>query len=50
MAGQEILDLYKKEYGGVFSNSKKPAITITKALKKYLKSRLSGRARGENIG
>ena len=43
---QEILDLYKKEYGGVFSNSKKPAITITKALKKISKIEAVGKGKG----
>ena len=43
---QELLDLYKKEYGIVFSNSKKPAITIAKALKKIPKIEVVGKGRG----
>jgi len=43
---QEILDLYKKGYGMVFSNSKKPAITITKALKKIPQIEAVGKGRG----
>jgi hypothetical protein len=43
---QEILDLYKKEYRGVFSNSKNPATTITKTLKRIPVIEVIGNGRG----
>jgi hypothetical protein len=43
---QEILDLYKKEYREVFSNSKSPATTITKTLKRIPAIEVIGKGRG----
>lgn len=43
---QEILDLYKKEYGKVFSDSKNPAITIAKTLRKIPAIEVIGKNRG----
>jgi len=43
---QEILDLYKKEYGAEFSNSKNPATAITKTLKRIPGIEAIGKGRG----
>jgi len=43
---QEILDLYKKEYREVFSNSKNPATAITKTLKRIPAIEVIGKRRG----
>ena len=43
---QEILDLYKKEYRAEFSNSKNPATTITKTLKRIPAIEVIGKGRG----
>jgi len=43
---QEILNLYKKEYGAEFSNSKNPATTITKTLKRIPGIETIGKGRG----
>ena len=43
---QEILDLHRKEYGEVFSNSKNPATTIAKTLKKIPMIEVVGKGRG----
>ena len=43
---QELLDSYRKEYGEGFSNSKKPAITIAKALNKIQEIEAFGKGRG----
>jgi|GEM_PF-996224 len=43
---QKILDLYKKEYRAVFSNSKNPATTIAKTLKRISAIEVVGKGRG----
>ena len=43
---QEILDLYKKEYGAEFSNSKNSATAITKTLKRIPAIEVIGKRRG----
>ncbi|RLG32634.1 hypothetical protein DRN97_06905 [Methanosarcinales archaeon] len=43
---QEILDLYKKEYGAEFSNSKNLATAITKTLKRIPAIEVIGKRRG----
>jgi len=43
---QEVVELYKKEYGEVFSNSKKPTITIAKTLTKIPEVVAVGNGRG----
>jgi uncharacterized protein with GYD domain len=42
---QELLDMYNKEYGVVFSNSKKPATTIAKTLRKIQEIKAVGKGR-----
>ena len=43
---QELLDSYREEYGEGFSNSKKPAITLVKALKRIQEIKAVGKGRG----
>lgn len=44
---QEILDSYEKEYGELFSKSKKPAASITRVLNKIPMIEAVGRGRGK---